>query len=149
MDIETMERDLRKGMDIEEILDSVDWKGFEDFCAEVFERHSWTVKRNLRFKTSRRYEIDIVATKGRLAIAADCKHWGMRPGKVAGLRNAAKMQSERAEELPLSERDFGDKKVYPILITLFQEDITKEDGVWIVPAYRLNSFLLDFEGYLE
>ena len=149
MNIERLERALLEGGDMEELLDGISWKEFEGFCAGVFERHGWEAKRNLRFRSGRMYEIDVLAVRGGSAFAVDCKHWGARPGKASGLRRAAEMQAERADELAQAMPEFREKKVRPLIVTMLHEDICSERGVWIVPALRLNSFLLGFEGHLE
>ena len=152
MDIESMEKELKKGRDIEDLLDRIGWKEFEGFCSRVLEEHDWRVQKNFRFKSGRRYEIDILAKKGSRILAIDCKHWGIRPGKATQLRYAAEMQAERASELSRINMldSFGKKtEFHPLIVTLLQEDINEESGVWIVPVFKLNNFLLNADEYLE
>ena len=81
MDFEVILKEIKNGRDIEEILDDVDWKEFEQFCAMVLEEHDWKVQKTFRFKLKKRYEIDVLARKFNRVLAIDCKHWGVRPGK--------------------------------------------------------------------
>ena len=117
---------------------------------KILERNGWDTKKNFRFKTRGRHEIDIIATKGVRALSIDCKHWGMRPGKKGQLRVAAEKQMERTRELgKIRFLDQMERRpiTYPLIITWFEEDILKEGDVWIVPISKLNSFLLDVESY--
>jgi len=152
MDFEEIKKEMMKGREIEDIIDCFDWREFELFCARILEEHGWKAQTTFRFKLKRRYEIDILAKKGNRVLAIDCKHWGVRPGKASQLRKAADKQTERVEQLSkirtldsLWERT----EFYSLLITLLQEDITQENGVWIVPVFKLNDFLLNHDAYLE
>ncbi len=145
-----MEELILKGTAIEDILDGMDWRGFEDICSKILEENGWTTKKNFRFKTKSRHEIDILAARENKVLAIDCKHWGIRPGKKSQLRVAAEKQSKRASEL--GKIRFLDQvkppEVFPLIITWFEEDIIKEKDVWIVPISKLNGFLLDIESYM-
>lgn len=152
MDMEKVREEILKGKDIEDVLEDIDWGEFEDFCAAVFEEHDWNMRRNFRFKTKKRYEIDILANKGNRVLVIDCKHWGTRPGKPTQLRYAVEKQIERTNELSrIKTLDSIEKKkeFHPLIVTLLQEDITEENGVWIIPVFKLNNFLLEIDRYLE
>jgi hypothetical protein len=153
MDIDGLQRQIIEGTRIEDALQGFDWKEFEDLCAQILERHGWDVKRNFRFRTDNRYEIDVFATRGSRSLAIDCKHWGIRKGKKSQLRTAADMQSERVAELKKIRflYQFGreDFETHPLVVTWYEEEILREGEVWIVPISKLNSFLLDLETYLE
>jgi len=151
IDLEKIGREIRKGKDIEDIIEQIDWKEFENLCSKILEENGWKTKSNFRFKTDKRYEIDILAEKGNRNLLIDCKHWGLRPGKSTQLKYAAQKQIERASEL--SKIKFLDKtnkkmNTHPIIITLLQEDIISEQNVFVVPLFKLNAFLLEIENYL-
>jgi hypothetical protein len=40
------------------------------------------------------------------------------------------------------------QKFYPLVVTLFQEDVVKENETFVVPVWKLNSFLVELELYL-
>jgi hypothetical protein len=151
MDFDRIQREILKGRDIEDVIDRLDWKEFEQFCGRILEEHNWKVQTTFRFKLERRYEIDVLAKKGDHVLAIDCKHWGIRPGKATQLRCAAEKQAERAGKLSkIKALDSFWKRIsfHPIVVTLLQEDILKENDVWIVPVFKLNDFLLNVESYL-
>ena len=150
MNLEEIQEKIAGGQTIEEIVTELDWKEFEDFCAKILEEHEWKVTKNFRFKTESRYEIDILATKSKNALAIDCKRWDNRKGKASQLKIAAIKQLERVKEMKKIKFLFVDyTEIFPILITWFEENITKEEGVWIVPIFKFNNFLLETNRYLE
>lgn len=146
-----MERALTKGKSIEEILDQSNWQEFEIFCESVLQEHDWKTKRNFRFKTERRYEIDVLATKGNKILAIDCKHWGIRKGKKHQLVYAIEKQKKRIEEFKKINFFMEMKtkhKIHPLIITWFEEEIIHEKDTFVVPASKLNTFLLEIDRYL-
>ncbi len=68
------------------------------------------------------------------------------------------MQEERTSQLKkfLIENPLAGKilkidknsKFIPIVVTLFEEDLIKENETIFVPAYKLNSFLQDIRLYI-
>lgn len=151
MDIKTLESELTKGRSIEELLDQENWQEFEEFCEKVLQEHDWNTKRNYRFKTESRYEIDIIATKNGRVLAIDCKHWGIRKGKKYQIIKAIEKQKIRIKEFQKinffmeMERKH---KVFPLIITWFEEDIINENDTYVVPISKLNLFLLEIDRYL-
>lgn len=145
-----LERKMGNGCPVELLAKELDWRDFEGLVAEIFSANGFRTFRNFRFSSNgRRYEVDVVALERPKAIVVDCKHWGMRPGKSSSLKNAATDQLRRAVELSKRIHEFPKMSVYewgsvdttPILVTLYQEGITENGGVLVVPLFRLNSFL--------
>lgn len=151
MDFEKIQKEIYNGRDIEDVIDRLGWKEFEQFCGRILEEHNWKVHTTFRFKLERMYEIDVLARKGDRVLAIDCKHWGIRPGKATQLRCAAEKQAERASKLSKIKTlgtFWRQKSFHPVVVTLLQEDIIQESDVWIVPVFKLNDFLLNIESYL-
>ena len=153
MELNEIQWKVMHGSEIEDVLTGFDWKEFEELCAQILERNSWNIRKNFRFKTERRYEIDILATLGNKSLAIDCKHWSIRSGKASQLRIAAENQKERVNQLKkikflyqFAQKDF---ETYPLIVTWYEEKLIREGEVWIVPVSKLNSFLLDLDSYLE
>jgi Holliday junction resolvase-like predicted endonuclease len=143
MELEEIEEMIRKGKTVEEILSVVDWKEFEEKVEEIFKRHEFETKRNFRFKTSKRFEVDIIAEKRNIVFIVDCKQWGKGRYKFSPLRKAAEKQIERVKAL--KQTFIGLKKeIIPIIVTLFDEGIYEFNGVFIVPVFKLNNFLLGY-----
>jgi len=135
---------------VEEIEDSVKekkWHDFEEFVGEIFRAHDFTVRKNVRFKGSRRYEIDLVASRGGIVICVDCKKWSKGRYKKSSLKKAAEQQEKRVSEFIKVEKI--NKKVVPLIVTLFEEDLLKEGDTLFVPLWKLNNFLCNLEAYVD
>jgi len=145
MKIEEIENLVRSGKTVEEVLSLVSWKEFEEKVEEIFRIHNFKTTRNFKFKTTKRFEIDIIAEKRDLLFVIDCKQWNKGRYKMSALKKAAEKNLEKAKELQstLIGRK-RNKKIVPIIITLFDEAIYEHNGVFIVPLFKLNGFLLEF-----
>ncbi len=143
MKLEEIENLVREGKDLEDIFSIISWKEFEEKIEEIFKTHGFKTRKNFVFKTSKRFEIDILAEKRDLVFIVDCKQWGKGRYKISSLKKAAEKNLERMKELQntLLGRN---KKIIPIIVTLLDECFYEHDGVYIVPLFKLNNFLLQF-----
>ena len=159
INLEEIKDKISKGQEIEEALEKFNWREFEDFITEIFRNNGFNVKQNFRFKTKNRYEIDLLAIGKRVAFCVDCKGWGRGRYKKTGLKYAAKNQEKRLEELrkflkknpiAVGMMNIGQtQEFYPLIVTLFEEDLLKESDTIVVPVWKLNSFLLEMDNYLR
>jgi Holliday junction resolvase-like predicted endonuclease len=152
MDLELVKNCVNEN--IEHVLQDLDWREFENTIAEIFSINGFKIEQNFRFKTKKRYEIDVVAIRANMVFCVDCKQWRGGRYKKSGLKRAIIMQKERVEELEGFIIDDTDMKrnlgidkqcIYPLIVTLFEENLIEFENCFIVPAWKLNSFLLDFE----
>ncbi|MFX0169914.1 MAG: hypothetical protein ACFE89_11240 [Candidatus Hodarchaeota archaeon] len=151
-------RALQLGEATRPILNSLTWQEFEEFVAHVLTFHEFQVKHRFRFSLSRRYEIDIVAGRNPFLLCIDCKQFGVRLGKASTLRTASEKQVIRTHALAnhlaqfqadLGILDWQDPLLLPVLVTMLLEDLQFHEGIPVVPAVNLNSFLLGFEEQLD
>lgn len=152
MDLDEIQYQVLHGKSIEEVIRRTDWRGFEDICSKILEENGWKTKKNFRFKTERRYEIDVLAEKSGNVLLIDCKQWGERAGKVPQLRISARKQTERMVEwkkINFFNRIDSHPRIIPMIITWLEEGIREDEGVWIVPVFKLNTFLLEIEKYVS
>jgi Holliday junction resolvase-like predicted endonuclease len=150
--------DLARKIPIEEILKKFDWKDFEEVVAEIFRRNDFLVKKNFRFKTNKKYEIDILATRRNLVLCVDCKRWSGGRYKKSGIKKSVEEQEKRANEVknilvknPILRKTLKIEDVFevrPLLVTLMEEDSVEERSTFIIPVFNLNSFLIEIENYL-
>jgi|YelNatPaOPRAMG01_1025707.scaffolds.fasta_scaffold11203_3 hypothetical protein len=149
---------VKREKNVEEELKNLDWKGFEKAVQEIFELNEFKVKRNFRFKTKRRYEIDLIAIKDRFNFCVDCKRFGKGRYKKSEILKAIKKQEERNKELKKFLRSnmiakeslkIKSMKFYPLIVTLFEEEVIKENQTFVVPVWKLNSFLNEVENYID
>lgn len=142
------------GEEIEEILEEIDWKEFEEFVAEILKKHGFKTHLNFRFKTKKRYEVDVLAVKGNLSLLIDCKYWKRGRYKKTELKYAVENQEKRVEELKNFLGDnlnlqkqlelfLNNVKLIPLIVTWFEEDLLKYEETLIVPVWKLNHFLLN------
>jgi len=154
IDLEKIKTRVFEGVPIEDVLSKLDWKEFEEAVAEIFLENGFNVKRNMRINEGKRYEIDLVASEAkgsRKIFCIDCKEWNRGRSKKSGIKLAAAMQKERTQQFEkfvsknFIARDYvklpGKAEFCPMLVTLFEEDLKEEDGVFVVPVWKLNSFL--------
>ncbi len=156
--IDKLKHQLRKGKDIEDILEKCDWKRFERIIAEIFNENGFSTKQNFRFRTKRTYEIDVIAVRNDLIFCVDCKWWGRGRYKKAGLKAAVVSQENRVKEFKKSlRRNLIAKKllrltqnheINPLIVTLHEEDMIKEKDTFVVPVWKLNNFLVKLENYI-
>ena len=144
---------ISAGESMESVMERLDWKGFEAAIASVFEANDFRVSRNFRFKIGRRYEIDLVCSRNGRTVLVDCKRWCGGRCKVSALKDAVSAQKTRAEEFAKLMRSDGsarkklcistDSAAQPLIVTMMEEAIIESGGCFIVPAWKLNGFLLD------
>jgi len=156
--LDKVKQRLLEGEQIEEIVQKMNWKEFEKLIAEILRKHDFNIHSNFRFKTDRRFEIDVLAVKNKISFLIDCKQWGRGRYKKTGLKYAAKDQKHRLNELKKFLRNNLAAKIklkvnkntnfIPLIITWFEEDITLHDKVFIVPIWKFNEFLLSMSEYI-
>jgi len=151
VDLEKIKIHILEGTPIEKILSGFDWSGFEEAVAEIFVANGFNVKRNFRFKTNRRYEIDIIASGTGQTVCVDCKGWREGRSKKSAIEKAAEKQKERTKQLekfvsknPIAQSSLkinAKTRYTSMLVTLLEENVKEAGGALIVPVWKLNSLL--------
>ncbi|MCS7135190.1 MAG: restriction endonuclease [Candidatus Aenigmarchaeota archaeon] len=139
VEINRIVNELAQTKNIEDLLEKYNWKTFEDFVEFVFQQHDFKTKKNFRFKTKKRYEIDIVAERD-VVFCVDCKRWGRGRYKKHSLIKSSEKLLERVGEF----KNYAKikKQVLPLIITLWDEGFYMENKTFFVPIWKLNEFLL-------
>ncbi len=158
IDIEKIKDKILKGEQIENIIEEIDWKEFEELTMRILNNHDFTVFQNFRFKTERKFEIDIIASDVNNLLAIDCKQWNRGRHKKTSLKYAVEEQKYRLEEFkkfiknnPIAKNKFqiNEKiKFTPLIVTWFEEDLLKHEDTFVVPVWKLNQFLLSLSEYI-
>ncbi|KYK35682.1 MAG: hypothetical protein AYK18_02855 [Theionarchaea archaeon DG-70] len=158
LNLDKIKNRIRKGENIEKIVEEIDWKDFEELVMKILEEHNFLPYHNFRFKIERLHEIDILGVKGNLVLGIDCKQWNRGRYKKSGLKKAVKTQKYRLKQfkkmlnkdaltqdiLNLPEKS----KFIPLIVTWFEEDLIEEENVFIVPIWKFNQFLLNLSEYI-
>lgn len=158
IDLEQIKKLILQGNTVEDILSKFDWKKFEQTISEIFTSNDFNVWKNYRFKTERRFEIDVVASKGDIIFCVDCKSWSGGRYKKTGLKYAVREQEKRVKEFKkflkknlIAQDILKIKPTYtirPLIVTLLEEDLVSENNTFVVPAWKLNTFLLELNNYI-
>ena len=136
--------ELKKGRDLEVLLQRYRWQSFEEFVGYILEQHGYEVNFHVRFASARRYEIDVLARKGKVSLAIECKRWKGRSSAPGKLKEAAKLHEERTRALSRATKE----NLIPVIVTLLDMDVRKLGEVFVVPIFKLNSFLLEIYEYI-
>ena len=134
------------GASVLEICKLLSWKDFEMFSSEILRFHDYTIYINYRMRNPAR-QIDIVAVKSKIALVVDCKHW--KNNSFSVMQEVVRKQKERTIKLGGRKQILRVKNLYPVIITFLQPEFQNIHRVPIVPIQNFNSFLLDFDGYIQ
>ena len=158
IDLNGIKQRILEGKQIENIIQKIDWKEFEKLIAEILKKHDFNVYNNFRFKTDRRFEIDVLAIRHKTSLLIDCKQWGRGRYKTTGLKYSVKEQKERAKQLkkflknnPVAQAKLKIEKTtkfIPLLVTWYEEELLDHDNVFVVPVWKFNEFLLSISEYI-
>jgi len=148
-----------QGMEIADVVDLMTWKDFEGLVASILSENSFTCTESFRRRGTsdiKGMEIDVIGVRGRIALSVDAKMWSIRGGKASALRIAAEKQKERTNRLTtqleqLSKKmpsmEKGQYTIFPVMVTWLVEEVEMHEGVPVVPVFKLNGFIQDFEIY--
>ena len=157
-DLNEIKQRIQQGEEIEKIVEEIDWKEFEKLIVEILKKHDFNVHNNFRFKTDRRFEIDVLAVKDKTSLLIDCKQWGRGRYKKTGLKYSVEEQKERAKQLkkflknnPIAQAELNIKKTMkfiPLLVTWFEEELLEHENTLVIPVWKFNEFLLSISEYI-
>jgi hypothetical protein len=157
--IDLAKKAIQLGANIAEIVELLTWKDFEGFVASVLIENSYDCVESYRRRGNsliQGMEIDVIGVRGGTIIAIDAKMWGIRNNKASALKRAAEKQKDRtkklSEDLDSLSRKIGkmtsrEYNIFPAIVTWLVEEVELHEGVPVVPIFKLNSFILDFDQY--
>ena len=127
-----------------------DWREFERTTAKIFESLDYTVKPDVRFKTSRRFQIDLIAYKENRCFFVDCKdHVYIAPSEE---ERFVLEQKFRIDNFIMSDERLPRMKKFVLLVTknkanslMFHED--SKEKVLSVDLQDLPELLRNIELY--
>ena len=131
---------------LQQVARALSWQEFEAFAEECLQTVGFDTQKGIIVKDdSRRWQIDVIAKKGRMILAVDCKHWES-PGYDSKLRNAAEHQSLALHALlqeMTARREVEREGVLalPIILILFEPRSREIDGAVVVSVEQFADFL--------
>ena len=148
---------INQGTDVERVCKVLEWKEFENFSAAAFEKNNFFVKRNFRFKTTKRWEIDVLAYSEPIIFSVDCKRWRRSWGNSAITRIAiaqAKRTEELANNIQYIQRKIGldnwkRATFFPVVLSLFPGSVKFYNRVPVVPILQLQNFIDEYHGHIK
>jgi len=136
---------IASGVPEEEAAQSLTWRDFEGFCAQLLRASGYSVRENV-YLSRPRAQIDLVATGPLFVISLDCKHWKRAPSRSA-LEGFALAQLRRSR---LLRRSLEDPRLIISVVLSFSESAGSfVEGVAVVPLRTLRNFLETVESYSE
>ncbi|MGB9709246.1 MAG: restriction endonuclease [Infirmifilum sp.] len=133
------------GYDVVTLALNSGWSTFEEVVAQALREAGFNAYRALRFKhQGKRYEVDILAVKSRLALCVDCKRWERL--RESMLLKAAEAQRHRCEALarvierglPQVDIPVGDYEMIPVVVSLYRSSIPLYFGALIIDLRSLS-----------
>ncbi|TFH00114.1 hypothetical protein E4H12_00275 [Candidatus Thorarchaeota archaeon] len=150
---------VEQGVAIADVVNLLTWKDFEGLVANILSENSFNYTESFRRKGTadiKGMEIDVVGIRGRIALSVDAKMWSVRGGKASALRTASEKQKERTYRLTTQLEQLSKKipsmtkgqyAIFPVMVTWLVEEVEMHEGVPVVPVFKLNGFIQDFEIY--
>ena len=121
------------------------WQEFEEFVRYVFESHGFETQFRVVFRDEEgRSEIDVVAERGSICLAADAKRYTEGWYRLTAIKREAEKHESRCRRF---SRVTG-KKAIPVVVPLIDDGIALHGSCIIVPFRALNDFLSNLELYL-
>ncbi len=146
--LDEIKRRMNLGEQLEEILEKEGWKDFEKFVSGIISENGFLTINNFRFSYNRkRNEIDIIAIQNPRIILIDCKHWKAKYKRLSALKNASLIHYNRGmnfiniiKKLSII-KDWKKVTIILAIVTLYEENIIEINKVYIVPLFKIISFL--------
>ncbi|MFH7902942.1 MAG: restriction endonuclease [Candidatus Aenigmatarchaeota archaeon] len=128
---------------LKKFLEEKNWKYFENFIAEVFERFNYKISKNVRIKFLNYKEFDLIAKKQNKILLIECKKWKKEYSKFKNVRKEIEKFKEKFREYKKYQVN---KKIFGLIIFLnatFRP--IKEEDIFVLSIDYLNTFLNEFE----
>jgi len=149
---------LESGANVENVCKAAGWQEFEDLVKTVLEENNYKTKKHFRFKCQGKgNEIDILAIRQPWSLVVECKRW-KKSWQPSVLRKIADVQIQKTKDLAsiipgLSSALFSnlgnDLRLTPVVLILSRIPTIIHSGVPFVSICQLQSFLDQFEGYVN
>ncbi|TMI70347.1 restriction endonuclease [Candidatus Bathyarchaeota archaeon] len=137
---------------LQQVARALTWQEFESFTEECLQTTGfYTQKGVIVTDDFRRWQIDVIAKKGRMVLAIDCKHWES-PAYESRLRRAGEHQKLALRALlnkmiAKGERENEVLLALPIILTLFEPRARIMDGVVAVSVEQFADLLQGLSPY--
>jgi hypothetical protein len=137
---------------LQQVARALTWQEFEVFTVGCLQDVGFDTQKGVVVKDdSRRWQIDVIAKRGPMILAVDCKHWES-PGYISKLIKAAEHQRLAVEALIEQMIVRGEIEglgilALPIILTLFEPRSRVANGAVVVSVEQLADFLEGISPY--
>lgn len=145
------------GVNSEQIIETLHWREFENFCLIVLDHNDYETIQNFHFSLNkRRYEIDVIGIQKHLIFAIDAKKW--KAGCSSALKKMVNNQINRVKaftkslqkhkiRLKLNLKLWHHISIIPMIVTSKEYEIKIFKRVPIIPFCKLNQFINEIYRY--
>lgn len=129
-----------------QVTRALTWQEFEAFSEECLRASGFDTQKGVVVKDeSRRWQIDVIARKGPMVLAVDCKHWES-PGYHSKIKKAAEHQKQAVRaymKLLVAGAELAGEGVValPVILTLFEPRSRLSEGAVVVSVEQFADFL--------
>jgi hypothetical protein len=131
---------------LQQVARALTWQEFEAFTEECLQTVGFETRKGIIVKdSSRRWQIDVIAKKGQMVLAIDCKHWET-PGYDSKLNKAADHQRMAVCALiqqMIQADEAGTEGLIglPVILTLYEPRQQLSGGAVAVSIEQFANFL--------
>ena len=134
--------DIKTIEDLERVSKEAVWQNFEVLVGFIFEANDFQVNVNkVRTFNKKRRQYDVIAMKRDRTYLIECKKWAGNRYRLSALKKAIEQHKERTEFY----RNLNEENLIPIIVTFIEEDIKFYEDMPIIPIFRLNSYINEFD----
>jgi Restriction endonuclease len=139
---------------LQQVARALTWQEFEAFTEECLQTVGFETRKGIIVKdSSRRWQIDIIAKKGEMMLAVDCKHWET-PGYDSKLKKAADHQRTAVGALirqMIRTQGVGEEGLLglPVILTLYEPRQRLTGGAVAVSIEQFANFLEEVSPYSQ
>ena len=126
--------------DLERLSTEMKWQYFEKLVGWIFEQNDFSVEVSRVFvypEGKRQY--DVIAKRFGKTFLVECKKW--KRSNSSAIKKAIEDHLEKTKLYTEKQKE----EVFPLVVTLLQDNITEHEGVPIVPVDKLNTFINQYE----
>ena len=134
--------DIKTIEDLERVSKEAVWQNFEILVGFIFEANDFQVNVNkVRTFNKKRRQYDVIAKKCDRTYLIECKKWSGNRYRLSALKKAIEQHKERTKFY----MNLTEENLIPIIVTFIEEDIKFYEGMPIIPIFRLNAFINEFD----
>lgn len=138
---------IKSVSDLEKISASAKWQYFEKLVAFIFDQNGFDARQNVIAKNSEtKRQFDVIAKDAGRTFLVECKKWKSRKEIASALKAAVRKHLERCS---FYSEMHENEAVMPLIVTLSEAEITEHEGVYILSIMKLNSFLQEFDTFIQ